>query len=236
LNDDMNGGRRRPRIAVIYYSSTGNVALMANALADGARDAGAEVRVRRVAELAPPEAIASNPRWESHVEASRDVPVAQLDDMEWTDGLAVGSPTRFGGPAAQLKQFLDMTGGLWAKGRLVDLVATSFTSSSTNHGGLESTILAMNNVFYHWGAIVMPLGYGEPFLMESGNPYGGSFVSRKSAQPDETALEACRIQGRRLARLTDFVVEGARLERAGPGVVVGGASDAPDGTRSASGH
>ena len=105
------------------------------------------------------------------------------DDLEWADGLAFGTPTRFGGPAAQLKSFVDTTGGLWAQGKLADKVATSFTSASTAHGGLEATVLAINNIFYHWGAIVVPLGYGDPHLLESGNPYGGSFVSRKSAAP-----------------------------------------------------
>ncbi|HEV7787478.1 MAG TPA: NAD(P)H-dependent oxidoreductase, partial [Pseudonocardia sp.] len=122
--------------------------------------------------------------------------------------IALGSPTRFGGPAGQLKEFLDSTGGLWAKGKLIDKVGTSFTSSSTKHGGLESTILAMNNVLYHWGSIVLPLGYSDPAVMEAGNPYGGSFVSRKSAAPDDEALAACRVQGARLARISRFVATG----------------------------
>ena len=91
--------------------------------------------------------------------------------------------------------------------------ATSFTTASTAHGGLESTLLAINNVFYHWGAIVVPLGYTDPHLMESGNPYGGSFVSRKSAVPDGVALDALRLQGRRLATVTTHVATG--LKRAG---------------------
>lgn len=198
-----------PRIAVVFYSATGNVAAMAEALGDGARKEGAEVRVRPVRELAPQEAIASNPRWQEWV---RDNPYEQeavLDDLEWADGIALGSPTRFGLPAGQLKEFIDSSGGLWAKGRLADKVGTAFTSASTGHGGLESTVLAMNNVFYHWGAIVLPLGYTDEHIKaESGNPYGGSFVSRKSAVPDEVALHACYLQGRRLARIAGFVANG----------------------------
>lgn len=202
-----------PKIAVIFYSATGNVAALAEAVGDGARKEGAEVRVRPVRELAPPEAVARNPRWRAWVDSHPHEQYATLDDLEWAHGIALGSPTRFGGPAGQLKEFLDSTGGLWSQGKLLDKVATSFTSSSTKHGGLESTILAMNNVLYHWGAIVLPLGYSDPHVMESGNPYGGSFVSRKSAAPDEEALAACRIQGARLARITRYVATGKAAER-----------------------
>lgn len=196
-------------IVVVYYSSTGNVAAMAMALGEGAASAGADVRVRRVPEIAPAEAIAYNPKWAEYVEKTADEPVATLADIEWADGLAIGSPTRFGGPASQMKAFLDTTGGLWVKGALVDKVGTAFTSCSTAHGGLESTILAINNHFYHWGSIVLPLGYeNEHLLKASGNPYGASFVSRKGAAPDDVALTAARMQGERLARVTSWVRAG----------------------------
>jgi NAD(P)H dehydrogenase (quinone) len=202
------GAVTTPKIAVVFYSATGNVAALAEAVAEGARKEGAEVRVRPVPELAPPQAIASNPRWQTWVDTNPYEQPATLDDLDWADGIALGSPTRFGGPAGQLKEFLDSTGGLWAKGKLIDKVGTSFTSSSTKHGGLESTILAMNNVLYHWGSIVLPLGYSDPAVMEAGNPYGGSFVSRKSAAPDDEALAACRVQGARLARIARYVATG----------------------------
>lgn len=198
------------RILVVFYSATGNTAELASSFADGARDAGAEVRLRTVAETAPPQAIATNPRWQAYLDSGPHAELATLDDLEWADGLAVGSPTRFGGPAAQVKSYLDTTGGLWAQGKLADKVATSFTTASTAHGGLESTLLAINNIFYHWGAIVVPLGYAHPHLKDSGNPYGGSFVSRKSATPDKEALEALRIQGNRLATITGYVADGLK--------------------------
>ncbi|WP_158892308.1 NAD(P)H:quinone oxidoreductase [Amycolatopsis anabasis] len=198
------------RILVVYYSATGNTAALASSLAKGAEEAGAEVRLRTVAETAPAEAIATNPRWQAWVDSGPHAELATLDDLDWADGLAVGSPTRFGGPASQLKSYLDTTGGLWAKGKLANKVATSFTTASTAHGGLESTLLAINNAFYHWGAIVVPLGYADAHLLESGNPYGGSFVSRKSAEPDETALRALQLQGNRLATITGYVADGLR--------------------------
>lgn len=189
------------RITVVYYSATGNVASMAHALAAGAREAGADVRVRRVHETAPAEAVAANSKWQAFVDSCEDEFVA-LDDLEWADGLAFGFPTRFGGPVSQLKAFLDTTGGLWFKGALVDKVCTSFTSASTNHGGLETTILAMNNHFYHWGSVIMPLGYGDQHVARvTGNPYGASWVSRSGAAPDEDCLTSCRIQGERLVQI-----------------------------------
>jgi NAD(P)H dehydrogenase (quinone) len=190
------------RIVVVFYSATGNVAALAEALAEGARGAGAEVRVRPVAERAPQEAIAGNRRWKEWVENNPYDTEASLDDLEWADGIALGSPTRFGAAAEQLKAFLDTTGGLWAQGKLASKVGTSFTSASTGHGGLEATIVAMNMVFYHWGTIIMPLGYAaDPSLMASGNPYGASWVSRRSAAPDDEALGAARVQGARLAEV-----------------------------------
>jgi NAD(P)H dehydrogenase (quinone) len=196
------------KIAVIFYSATGNIAAMAEAVAEGAAKEGADVRVRPVPELAPAAAIDRNPRWRAWVDHQPYEETATLEDLEWADGIALGSPTRFGGPAGQLKEFLDTTGGLWAQRKLVDKVGTAFTSASTSHGGLESTILAMNNTLYHWGALVLPLGYTEDHLMVSGNPYGGSFVSRSSSAPDDEALGACRVQGARLARISRYIADG----------------------------
>lgn len=189
------------RVAVIYYSATGNTHKLAQAISEGAEGAGAEVRLRRVAELAPASAIAQNQRWQAFHEAMLAEPVAQLDDLEWADAAAFGTPTRFGLPTAQLKQFLDQTGGLWARNALADKLCTAFTGASTSHGGLESTILALNNTFYHWGSLIMPMGYADKRASAFGNPYGASWVSRKGSAPDEVALQAARFQGERLAGL-----------------------------------
>lgn len=198
------------QIAVIYYSSTGTVHKLAAAVAEGAEEVGAEVRLRRVQELAPEEAIAANPAWAAHRDKTQGViPEASLEDLLWADGLAFGTPTRFGNPSAQLKQFIDATGGLWLAGKLADKVATSFTSAANRHGGMESTILALNNVFYSWGAIIVSPGYTDPAVFAAGgNPYGVAFDSGldgANEMPGEI-LAAARYQGARLARLTERMV------------------------------
>ena len=202
------------RILVVYYSATGNIASLAQAISRGARGEGADVRCRRVAETAPSEAIAQNPAWSGYLARTDLDDVVTLDDVQWCEGLAIGSPTRFGGPDSQLKAFLDTTGGLWMQGALLDKVCTAFTSASTGHGGLESTILAINNHCYHWGSLVMPLGYPDRHVLKvTGNPYGASFVSRGGAGPDDDSLTTAEVQGARLATVVADLKNGRR-ERA----------------------
>ena len=195
------------RIAVIYYSATGNVHALARAVAEGAADEGAEVRLRRVAELQEEMLISFKQYWGRHRSELEDQPEAQLEDIEWADGIAFGTPTRFGNVAAQLKVFLDLAGELWQQGKLIDKVATAFTSAQTEHGGHESTILALNNTLYHWGAIVLPLGYTVHQVFNGGgNPYGTSFTSDHHVEaPDEKTLLVARAQGARLARLAGVI-------------------------------
>ena len=185
------------RLAVIYYSATGSVHALANAIAEGALDSGADVRLRRVRELAGEDAIDSNPAWRTYVDATKyNVDEATLEDLEWADAYAFGSPTRYGLPAAQLKQFIDETGSLWQAGTMARKPVTSFTSSQNTHGGQESTILALNNVFYHWGCLIVPPGYTDPLLFAAGgNPYGTSWAGN-DGQPSEAVLAAARYQGR----------------------------------------
>lgn len=189
------------RVAVIYYSATGNVHSLAQAVAEGAESRGAEVRLRRVAELAPDSAIDANPAWRAHVDAAKnEVAEATLEDLEWATAYAFGTPTRFGNVTAQLKQFIDQTGGLWQAGVFHNKPVTSFTSAMNRHGGQESTLLSLNNVFYHWGCIIVPPGYTDPVLFAAGgNPYGTSWPSGGGEAPDEPTLEAARYQGRHLA-------------------------------------
>ena len=206
---------RQVRVAVIYYSATGNIHRLAHALAEGAEAEGSEVRVRHVEELASELLISQNQHWGRHRAEVEDEPPAMLDDLEWADGVAFGTPTRFGNVAAQLKQFMDQAGRLWQEGKLADRVGTAFTASMTAHGGQESTILALNNTLYHWGMLILPLGYTASEVFNAGgNPYGSSYTSGKEVRgPDARALAVARYQGRRLARVA-AVIAAAREEGA----------------------
>ena len=212
LNEPVPEADERARIAVIYYSATGNVHALALALAQGAEQAGANVRVRHVEELASELLISQNQYWGRHRSQVKDEPVATLDDLEWADGIAFGTPTRFGNVAAQLKQFVDQAGRLWQEGKLADKVATAFTSSQTAHGGQETTILALSNTLYHWGMLILPVGYTvQEVFAAGGNPYGSSFVAGHTVTgPDEHALAAAVYQGQRLARYTAVIGKARR--------------------------
>ena len=201
------------KVAVIYYSATGAVHALARAVAEGAASAGAEVRLRRVAELAPDSAIDQNPQWRRHADAATSIAEASVEDLAWADAFAFGTPSRFGAPAAQLKQFIDQAGGLWREGRLADKPVTAFTSAFNRHGGSEATILSLGNVFYHWGALIVPPGFTDPAVYAAGgNPYGTSSVTGPAGDgPDAAALDAARYQGRRLTQTTIRLLAGARV-------------------------
>ena len=196
-------------VAIVYYSATGSVYALAQEAAAAAEKAGAEVRLRKVHELAPKEAIASNEGWSKHALETEDQPEASLADLDWADVIVLGSPTRYGLPTAQLKQFIDTTGPLWGQGKLVNKVATSFTSAGTAHGGQETTITALNNTFYHWGAIIVPPGYADPIQFQAGNPYGTSHVSNNGANPPgEVELAAIAFQTRRAVEIASALKRG----------------------------
>ncbi|MCA9830002.1 MAG: NAD(P)H:quinone oxidoreductase [Dehalococcoidia bacterium] len=190
-----------PNVAVIYYSATGNVYKLAEAIAAGARDTGAQVRLLKAAETAPYDAIVRNQRWADHATATAAIPEATLADIEWADALIFGSPSRFGSVASQMKVLIDQTGGLWAQGKLAGKVASGFTSASTAHGGLETTITTLFNTFACWGCIIVPPGYADPIQMQQGNPFGASFVAKRGATPGELELTSARFQGRRVAEI-----------------------------------
>jgi NAD(P)H dehydrogenase (quinone) len=207
------------RVAVIYYSATGAVHALAQAVAEGAASAGAGVRLRRVAELASDSAIDQNPLWRRHADAAASIALASVEDLAWADAFAFGTPTRFGAPAAQLKQFIDQAGGLWHEGGLADKPVTAFTSAFNRHGGSEATILSLSNVFYHWGALIVPPGFTDPVVSAAGgNPYGTSYVTGPTGDgPDAAALDAARYQGRRLAQVTTRLLAGGRVTGAAAG-------------------
>ena len=196
------------KLAIIYYSATGHGTTMAKRAAAAAEAAGAEVRLRHVAETRDPESFAENPAWTANYDATKDLPAATSDDIVWADAVIFGSPTRFGSPAAQLRAFLDSLGGLWSDGKLADKVYAGFTSSSTLHGGQESTLLALYITLMHWGGIIVPPGYTDPVKFVDGNPYGASLVATHDniTDLDEATANALDHLARRVvataARLT----------------------------------
>ncbi|WP_330174376.1 NAD(P)H:quinone oxidoreductase [Streptomyces sp. NBC_01498] len=196
-------------VAVIYYSATGTLATMARALADDAETAGATVRLRRVAELAPRTAIEQNPAWVANIEATAGIAEATPDDVRWADAVIFGSPTRFGNVAAQLKQFLDTLGGLWQEGALADKVYSGFTASATPHGGQETTLVALYNSVHHFGGIIVAPGYTDASKFVDGNPYGTSHIAGQGDLPvNEQTLTAARVQAERVVKFTRAIKTG----------------------------
>lgn len=201
----------KPKVAVIYYSSTGTVYRLAREIAAGAQETGAEVKICKVKELAPPEAIRSRPDWKRHLDETAGIPEVTLADLEWADAYAFGTPTRYGNVAAQLKQFLDTTGPLWAQGKLMNKPATGFTSAQNPHGGQEATLLALYHTLAHWGCIIVPPGYTDPIQFQAGgNPYGVSATVPEGpdGQIPAPVLQAARFQGKRLATVAGWILAG----------------------------
>jgi NAD(P)H dehydrogenase (quinone) len=197
------------KVSVIYYSATGSVFQLAQQAVEAAEKAGAEVRLRKVHELAPQEAIDSNEGWSKHALETQDVAEATADDVVWADAVIFGTPTRFGNVAAQLKQFLDSLGPQWGAGELADKVYTGFVSTGTNHGGQESTLLAMYNSFYHFGGVIVPPGYTDPSKFVDGNPYGASHISANGGNPpQEKDLTAVAYSATRAVEIAGRLVRG----------------------------
>lgn len=192
------------KVAIIHYSATGTNHAMANAVAAGASAAGAEVRVRLVAETAPEGAIGSNPAWRAFVDKTKDEPRASLDDLDWADAVVFGTPTRFGNVASQLKSFIDSAGGLWFHGKLANKVYSGFTSAQNAHGGQESTLLALYNTFYHFGGVIVTPGYTDPIAFKTGgNPYGPSVTANAPATEDD--LAHAKYLGKRVAEMAQKI-------------------------------
>lgn len=195
-------------VLVVYYSLYGHIHRMAGAVADGARSvSGSEVRLCRVPETLPPEVIEQMGAVEAQ-KAMADVPLCTVDDLTGADAIIFGSPTRFGNMCGQMKQFLDATGGLWAQGALVGKVGSVFTSSATQHGGQESTILSFHIPLLHHGMVIVGLPYsfqGQMGIDEitGGSPYGASTIAggKGERMPSENELEGARFQGRHVASI-----------------------------------
>lgn len=198
------------KLAVIYYSSTGTNYKLAQWAKEGAQELGAEVRVLKVPELAPQAAIDSNPAWQAHAEATKDVPLVSLADLEWADAYIFSVPTRFGNMAAQMRQFLDTTGGLWFQGKLTNKVVSAMSSAQNRHGGQEATILGLYTNMFHWGAIVAAPGYtDESIFAAGGNPYGTSVTTDQSGNMLDDVEAAVKYQAKRTVTVAKWVKEGS---------------------------
>lgn len=203
------------KINVIFHSIHGHVYRMAEAVAEGAREvAGAEVKLLQVKETLSDEIIAKMGATESKKKFAH-IPVAALNDLSEADAVIFGTPTRFGNMTAQMRAYLDSTGGLWMKGTLIGKVGSVFTSTATQHGGQESTILSFHITLLHHGMIIVGLPYSERRQMimneiTGGSPYGASTIagSEEDRQPSENELEIARFQGRHVAGITKKLVGG----------------------------
>jgi NAD(P)H dehydrogenase (quinone) len=194
------------KILIVFYSMYGHVYKMAQAIAEGAKTVeGAEVEIRRVPETLPQEVLEKMGAIDAQKAFSK-IPECKVDDLSEADAVIFGTPTRFGNMCGQMRQFLDATGQLWANGSLVGKVGSVFTSSNTQHGGQESTILTFHVTLLHHGFVVVGLPYafqGQMRMDEitGGSPYGASTIagSDGSRMPSENELEAARFQGKHVA-------------------------------------
>ncbi|WP_308910287.1 NAD(P)H:quinone oxidoreductase [Pseudokordiimonas caeni] len=192
------------RILVLYYSSYGHIETMANAVAEGVREVkGAEVVVKRVPELVPDEVAKG-----AGMKLDQEAPYAEPGELADYDAIIFGTPTRFGNMAAQMRNFLDQTGGLWVKGALIGKVGSVFTSTASQHGGQETTITSFHTTLLHHGMVIVGLPYsfaGNAIMTEvsGGTPYGASTLAGAdgSRKPSENELAGARFQGRHVAEI-----------------------------------
>lgn len=197
------------KLAIIYYSSGGTNYQLAKWAEEAGREAGAEVKVMKVPELAPQSVIDANKDWKAFLESTKEVPEVTLDDLEWADAIIFSVPTRFGNMPSQMKQFLDTTGGLWFNGKLVNKVVSAMSSAQNPHGGQEATILSLYTTMYHWGAIVAAPGYADPSAYKAGgNPYGTSVTVGQDGKMVEDVEAAVKYQAKRTVTVAEWVKKG----------------------------
>jgi NAD(P)H dehydrogenase (quinone) len=186
------------RLTIVYYSTYGTNHQMAEIAAVAARAAGAEVRLRRAPETVPEGVVNGQDAWRAQAERSAHIPAATIGDLEWANAYLVSAPTRYGAAAGQMRAFLDQTGQLWATGKLANKAASAMASAQNPHGGQETTVQSLNNMFAHWGCILVPPGYTDPVTFQAGgNPYGVTVTANGQPIPD-AVQDAIRHQARRL--------------------------------------
>src|SRR5690606_24658635 len=189
--------------------STGVNHQMAQWAEESAQKTGAEVKLRKIKEIAPQAAIESNPAWKKHVEITKNVPEVSLDDLEWADAYIFSFPTRYGNIPSQAQQFFDTTGGLWSKGKLANKVVSAMTSAVNTHGGQESTLLVIYKSMCHWGAIVAAPGYtDEVSYAAGGNPYGTSVSVDMEGNMKEDVKDAVSSQAKRTVTVARWIKKG----------------------------
>lgn len=199
----------KTKLAIIYYSSTGSNYKLAKWAEEAALEAGAEVKVLKVQELAPDAAIDSNPVWRAHVNEAKDVPVATSNDLDWADAIIFSAPTRFGNLPSQMKQFIDLQGGLWFQGKLNNKVVSAMSSAGNAHGGQEATIKALYTSMMHWGAIIAAPGYSDPSIYKAGgNPYGTSVTIDGEGKMVEDVKDAVKHQAKRTIEVASWIKKG----------------------------
>ena len=193
-----------PKILIPFYSRTGSVEALAQAVAEGAKSEGADVRLRRAREVIGADIMAAVPGWKESADAmNAKYPAPTADDAVWADGVIFGTPTRFGSVATELKAYIDSLGGLWAQGKLNGKAGSAFAGSSQVHGGTESTVISLWNPLAHLGFIIVPTGYADGVMFAgAGSPYGASVISgHPPANPSEAELAVARFQGKRVAQV-----------------------------------
>ena len=193
----------KPKILIAFYSRNQSTEQLARAVAEGAIEAGAEVRLRRVRELVGADVMQQVPGWLDNANAMNAKYEAPTEaDVEWADAIVFGTPTRFGSITSELKAFIDGLGGLWFQGKLNGKVGSVFGSTSSLHGGNESTLLSIYAPMAHLGLVIVPLGYADAAMFKAGTPYGATHVSRQdSLKPDADHLAVARFQGRRVTQV-----------------------------------
>jgi NAD(P)H dehydrogenase (quinone) len=190
-------------VLIAFYSRNGSTEALAKAVAEGAQSEGADVRLRRARDIVDQAIVAKVPGWKESADRMNGLYEAPTEaDAEWADAIIFGSPTRFGNVSSELKAYVDSLGGLWFQGKLVGKAGSGFTSTSSTHGGNESTIITMYNFMAHLGLIIVPLGYADPALFAAGTPYGASTISgQNNAPPTAGDLAVADFQGRRVSQV-----------------------------------
>lgn len=200
------------RLLIVFYSRTGSVEALAGAAAEGAREAGAEVRLRRAREVAGEKVVAASPGWLQAAERmDAAYPAPTKEDAEWADAILFGSPSYFGAVSAELKAYLDQLGPQWKEGALANKAGGAFASASWPHGGAEVVMLSLYASMAHLGMVIVPTGYTDPSMQEAGSPYGAVAIAGSDGRlPRPEELDAARHQARRTVGIAGTLAAGQR--------------------------